>query len=257
MWDLYDGVSPEFDLEPGPSVDDAVELGFKPIYDAMVKLRSSPAFATIDTFLAYVTNPFAADTSTKTWNNIVTLAQHENIDIALADEFEEWTNRSIHTRALRKVGSTLVPTDYDVLVGRIYTPVPVDGSPVLTFGADHVFANLPLQTSLLYDSSLAGNRLYGAIFFTFTVTDPGLYEITASPVGAKLLDLMVNLHGVNSSVSGKTVGAANVTAIGQALTPGTYAFAVKAREFNGVAGCTTGCFPPAVASFSVQVHKLP
>ena len=99
--------------------------------------------------------------------------------------------------------------------------------------------------------------MYGAIFFTFTVTDPGLYEITASPVGAKLLDLMVNLHGVNSSVSGKTVGAANVTAIGQALTPGTYAFAVKAREFNGVAGCTTGCFPPAVASFSVQVHKLP
>jgi hypothetical protein len=76
-------------------------------------------------------------------------------------------------------------------------------------------------------------------------------------VGAKVLDLMVNLHGVNSIIGGKTAGVANVTALGQALTPGTYTFAVTATEFNGVASCTANCFQPAVAFFSVQVNKLP
>jgi len=151
LYDLYDS---------GISDDDAIGLGFSPIYNVLTNgQKTTQAFTTIFSFLYYLKQENPASSVA-----ITSLALAENI--GEGDEYE----------------ATLTP---------IYTTVFFDGS-IVTQDVD----GLPLQTWADYGAITAsnpGNKLYNLLYFKYTATVAGCYTLEVAPTAGG--DLIV--YGAN------------------------------------------------------------
>ena len=234
LWDLFDGTGTEIDIETGHSGGffDSVELGVKPIYDAMRNgVRNTPGFTTIFPFLADVMAPILADPALKTLGEgIIALAKGENISLDTADQFEQSE-------------AATIPNTPPVKIGRLYTPVPTDDTVVATFGPGTPFAGQPLETNTRYDDkkpNADNNRLDESVYFKFEVAkgaSPDVdarrpYIVTITPVSGGFFSLSVNQHTDSGKplVSVDNSGSPHLTAC---LEPGTHAAVVRAFDLVG------------------------
>ena len=235
LWDLFDGddaaplPSPTVPV-PGPTRDDDLELGYKPIYLTMRGgFRTTPAFTSIFAFLhhlrqRYLTNPSEHHVAAE----IATIAHKEGIDAARADEYDmEWW--------------------------RMYTAVPVDGTRVTTFDQPSPLAG-PLTTSTGRDPRLEGNKLFSYVFFKFTVAVAGTYEVEVAPNDIIFQDLKTLHLEVNRDRNGKTVNAnaadgGDTVTLSLDLAPGDYTAAVRARAWDS----TDGVWRPGNAQFTIRI----
>ncbi len=162
LYDLFDS---------GPSDDDNIGLGFKPIYDVMVGgQKTSAAFTSIFSFLKYL-----KDANPTLSANITALAAAENIGSGAGNEDE-----------------------FEDLGRRIYTNIPVDGTTVL----NDVDGD-PLQTWSIYGPITAtnpGNKLYNRMFFWFSIPSSGSTTIEVTSTGSDNVGFTLNEKGNKTSV---------------------------------------------------------
>jgi PKD repeat protein len=201
LWDVFDpkSAAPEADAESGGTIQDDVELGYKPIYQAMVGgEKTTPAFTSIFSFMKALTAPYAATPATL--NPIRALSKAENIDLTTADEYE------LSTRGL-------------------YTVIPVDGTVVDKHGPGP-YAGQPLQTRTVNGIS---NKLDCRLFFKFTVLIPGHYEVLVTPTNNKALTAVVSNRGTETVIDSVNLG--DVLKQTVTLLPGDYVMNVSAQDY--------------------------
>ena len=235
VWDLFDPKSqtPELDWEgptlpPLPGVD-GVELGYKPIYQALRGgYKDTRAFTSIFSFLHHLAAPYLADSALKATigDQIVTLARGENIDLSTANQYEESPQQ-------------------------LYTVVPTDGTLVTTHGGGP-HAGLLLTTRVDHDPLREGNKLDSSVFFRFSVSAAGMYNIEVKPStepssAAGALSVEVNNGGLIAPAHASS-GGSPVT-IPMVLVPGDYTGSVSARVFSTI----TGTWVPGAVSFSIRI----
>ncbi len=239
LWDLFDPMGSEPDAESETTIADNVALGFKPLYDAMRDgVKNTSALTSIYAFSSALLKPYLANPLDKATvaDNIIALANAENIDIEHADEFEQFTTKSISLRP-----------PFAVPVGRLYTYVPVDGTLVVNFGTGTPYAGTPLRTLTDFDAGGVGNRLYDHIFFKFTVTSAGTYVVTVTPTGDEAVRAFVSAKGKKTSGAGFGLGEASVVTV--PLQPGTYVADVATFAFAG------GKFVPGDGHFTIRINQ--
>jgi hypothetical protein len=167
LWDLYDGIAEEKDVEVDhePKVKDGVELGITPIFEAIKSVKDTGGFTTIFPFMSALMKPYLADPQLKkdVADKIVELAKGENMFFDHADEFEQSTRMYIQLGDVQDPG-------FDIQIGRLYTPVPIDGERVSVFGPELPHDGQPLETDIRFDLSSAdgwANKLEEAVYFKF------------------------------------------------------------------------------------------
>ncbi len=227
LWDLFDPKSPagtpEADAEGGGTLQDEVELGYKPIYQTMIGgQKSTRAFTSLFSFLRHLNAPYLADPalSATVGAKINALALAERVDLTTADE-------------------------YELSTARLYTVIPVDGTLVTQHGAGP-FAGTTLQTRIVNDATAKGNKLHSRVFFKFTVAAQGTYLIEAAPTNNRALSFTLNDGGTQTSSSSGNLGdTVNLTAT---LAPGTYTLAVTGFDFAAPNWTTS-----TVATFTMRI----
>jgi hypothetical protein len=167
LYDLYDS---------GASDDDAIGLGFAPLYEVLVNgQKTTPAFTSIFSFLHYLKQANPASSSA-----ITSLAMAENI--GAGDEYE----------------ATSFP---------LYTNVPFDGS-IVTIDVD----GYPLQTWNTYGpittDNPPGNKLFNRLYFKVKATAAGCYTLEVTPTDGG--DLVV--YATDGSLDDQGPGVAETTA---------------------------------------------
>ncbi len=174
LYDLYDS---------GTYDDDAIGLGFTPIYNVLINgQKTTPAFTTIFSFLHYLKLANPASSAA-----ITSLALAENIENG--DKYE----------------ATAAP---------LYTTVNVDGS-LITTDVD----GYPLQTWEDYGLITAsdfGNKLFNTLYFKFTATTAGCYSLEVTPTaGGDLIIVGVDSVFINQYMAGITETVAGTFALGE------------------------------------------
>ncbi|MEO8677869.1 MAG: PKD domain-containing protein [Vicinamibacterales bacterium] len=255
LWDLFDGTGTEIDRETGHSGGffDAIELGLKPIYDAMVNgVRNTPGFTTIFPFLADVMKPYLSDPLLKTQvgDSIIELAKGENIFLDHADQFDQ------STQTIIPLPNGFAP----IKIGRLYTPVVPDYSFIGTFGPETPYDGQPLETNTRFDQNPPdGNLLEEVVFFKFEVPQndpPGdntrhKFLATVTSADGGLLEVLVNQGGnPDRPMVGVVAATPSITAC---LDPGTHVVAVRAYNLN-LAGDKFVQVPfPVTRRFTIQI----
>jgi len=160
---LYDGYYSEtsvqevlYDIfDSGSSDDDALELGFTPIYKVLTSgQKNTESFTSIFSFLYYLKREVPASAAV-----IDALAGAENINSASDDEFQD---------------------PIDPVLYYLYTTIDPAGGLITVAGEGD-----PLQTYNLFGDASAqytGNKIYNHRFFRSTVTTAGCYSLTVTPV---------------------------------------------------------------------------
>ena len=229
LWDLFDGKSapsaPERDAETDGTIEDKVELGYKPIYQGLVAQKTTRAFTTIFSFMKAVVTPFLADAEKRaaTGDPILALARAEGVELVGANEFE---------------GAAAAD--------RLYTVLPTDGTVVEEHG-EGPFAGEPLQTRNVNDPGKVGNRLHDQVFFKFTAATAGTYDIEVIPTNDKAMSIVVNDRGKKTSSQTGDLGETQRLSV-VVLAPGDCTVAVSARDFVGGAWTNT-----TEATFTIAV----
>jgi hypothetical protein len=224
LWDLYDAKSatPEGDTESGGTIQDDVELGYKPIYDAMRGgEKNTPAFTSIYSFLKAVNGPYMADPALAgpVGNKIIALATAEGVDLANADEYEQSTRT-------------------------LYTVLPPTGTAVTQY-ATGPFAGTNLSTRTTNDPGLVGNKLDDYVFFKVHIVVPGNYEIEVVPTNNKAMLFRISDHGKDTNSPSASKGATSTLPV--SLVTGDYVVAVRALDFVG------GQWVPTTGTFTIKL----
>ncbi|MFQ5456568.1 MAG: hypothetical protein ACE5EA_10285, partial [Nitrospirota bacterium] len=182
LYDLFDS---------GPSDDDNISLGFKPIYDVMVGgQKNTPAYTSIFSFLKYL-----KDGNSSISADITSLAAAENI--STGDEYEA--------------------SDQP-----LYTGIPVDGTIVNT-DVD----GFPLQTWETYGVITAndpGNKLFNRMFFGFSIPSSGNYTIEVVPINGGDVFFELNETGNKTNVDDYIAGVTE--SLTKSLSAGDYVMTV-------------------------------
>jgi hypothetical protein len=182
LYDLFDS---------GPSDDDNLSLGFKPIYDVMVGgQKTTSAYTTIFSFLKYLKVANPADSAA-----IDALAAAENIDSG---------------------------NEYEASSAPIYTVVPVNGT-IVTTDVD----GFALQTWDTYGPIAAddpGNKLFNWMFFRFTISAAGSHTIEVVPTGGGNVLLELNEKGTKTEVD--NAGTGGTETLTKSFTAGDYVMSV-------------------------------
>jgi hypothetical protein len=252
LWDLFDGTGTEIDRETGHDGPffDSVQLGIKPIYDAMTTaVKTTTGFTTIFPFLVDLMAPFQADPLLKsTGDGIIALAHGENLFPDHADQFDQST---------RMIIPFPIEGIEPIKIGRLYTPLNINGSTVLTFGPETPYDGEPLETNTRWDSDPAegsGNRYEELVFFKFDAPkgDPPnvdvrhdyIVSVAPSAPGA-LWSLSVNegapKYRIKSTIDSESPD------VRVCLVPGTHVAAVRAFRIVGDKRV------PLIRQFSMQV----
>lgn len=227
IYDIFDGTGSECDYDVivpgnacvGPTVNDGVELGFKPIYSTLKKLENAPSFINIFTFLKYL-----IDGEPSSRDEIVALAGREHIYFEDNNSFDGQASHS-YTDASNSFTREFFQ--------RIYNPIYVQSGPLpasytTTFQVGHLQGQ-PLATREEY-SRISGdrlpNKLYNLIYFRFSAPDTGKYHVEVVPTGAVNNDIYFMLkEGKNEVyVDGKNAGLAEE--VFRNLAKGDYSLAV-------------------------------
>jgi len=170
IYDLFDEFNP-YDLNSdGTPNPDNVAFGFKPIYEALVATRATPAFTSIFTFLKALKDLYPLEAV-----DIDKLATAENIGVG--DEYGK-TNASLYSTL--ELGKTTEKNSSDIFTGdplQTYT----------TFG--------PITPT---DS---GNKLLNRALFRFHAPSRGCYAIQATSLGGGFLTIELNLRDVSTNAT--------------------------------------------------------
>jgi hypothetical protein len=170
IYDLFDEFNP-YDLNSdGTPNPDNVAFGFKPIYEALVATRTTPAFTSIFTFLKALKDLYPLEAV-----DIDKLATAENIGVG--DEYGK-TNASLYSTL--ELGKTTEKNSSDIFTGdplQTYT----------TFG--------PITPT---DS---GNKLLNRALFRFHAPSRGCYAIQATSLGGGFLTIELNLRDVSTNAT--------------------------------------------------------
>lgn len=182
LYDLFDS---------GPSDDDNISLGFKPIYDVMVGgQKTTAAYTTIFSFLKYLKDANPADST-----GIDALAAAENINSG--DEYE----------------ASSVP---------IYTVVPVNGTIVTTGVNGNALQTWDINGTIAADDS--GNKLFNRMFFKFTISAAGSHTIEVVPTGGGNVSFELNEKGKSTDTNNASAGGTET--LTKSFTAGDYVMSV-------------------------------
>jgi hypothetical protein len=199
LYDIFDS---------GAADDDAVALGFTPIYKVLVNgQKNTKAFTTIFSFLHHLKREAPASAQA-----ITALAARENIDTTSDDEFQN-------------------PTDTQLLF--LYTTIDPAAGQITLDGEGNV-----LGTRDTFGKSTPpepGNKLYNHRFFRSTVTTAGCYTLTVTPVApTATADVAVTFAGNTTDLDANdaTTGAV-VETVSDTFTEGELSvFSVRAFSDN-------------------------
>ena len=210
IYDIFDG---------GATDDDALALGFTPMYQVLVGgQKNTKAFTSIFTFLYHL--KIAAPSSSAAIN---TIAAAENIDLSDNNEFQDATDPS-----------DLAPQ---------YSGITPDGT---VFSLDSEFKTL--QTFNNFGAVAAddvGNKLLNQRFFATTILTAGCYTLTVTPTTASDIYIQFPSNKTPTEVDKFTLAETFIKTYtaGEILTYSVGAFApnvpftVKVESTPGVPGC--------------------
>jgi hypothetical protein len=214
LWDLFDpkSATPEADADAvaGPTVQDDVELGYKPIYNAMVGgERTTPAFTSMFSFMsALLKDPAAQAVKAK----IFSLGKAEGMD------FEHWDQYEGTAAA-----------------DRFYTNLPTDGT-VVENQESGPFAGSKLQTRFHEDPSGDGNKRFDHVFLKFTIATAGSYDVVVTPTNNCAMFMKVK-NGA-TTVGNPTANRGVAQKLSIAFAAGDFAMSVSGSQFIGGAWTT-------------------
>jgi hypothetical protein len=217
LWDLFDPKSPaesDADGAAGATVKDDVELGYKPIYKAMIGgERTTPAYTSMFSFMsALLQDPAAQAVKAQ----IFALGKAEGMDFEHWDQYEG--------------------TAAD---DRFYTNVPTDGT-VVENQESGPFAGSKLQTRFHEDPRGDGNKRFDHVFLKFTIATAGTYDVVVTPTNNCSMDLRVKTPAKIYNNTPPAASGATVKLSLPGLAAGDYVASVRGDAF--VAGAWTSQF---------------
>lgn len=196
LYDIYDS---------GAGDDDAIQLGFAPIYRVLVNgQKNTKSFTSIFSFLHHLKLEVPASSAA-----IDALAAAENIDAAGSDEFHD-------------------PMDTSNLP-EMYTTLTVGATTTLDAAAD------PLQTSNVFGLTAAnnpGNKLLNQRFFRATAIIAGCHTLTVTPVAptaaADIRATILGAPGLDAGAAGTAEAVSGNFTVGEQLVFNVDAFSDNA-----------------------------
>ncbi len=173
IYDLFDGIDPNDLNSDGTATPDHVALGFRPIYDALVATRNTPAFTSIFSFLKALKSANAAAAT-----DIDTLAAGENIGAG---------------DGTRRRASPCTPFSQSGIQRR---PMPAISSV-----ACRCRPGICSDRSLTTDG---GNKLLNRTLFRFHAPSRGCYVVQATSLQTGFLTVELNLRDVSANSTFQT-----------------------------------------------------